>query len=163
MIRTFPSVLRCTWFHSRNTARRTAVRALDKGIHFGQSALQMSSEERTPIGLLCDVADDYRSGKQSPRQTFQSASPDLSDPSALMAQIRAHLATRPELVQSWQQYSWDIRGTPNHYMEDVEVGFYDAGHRDVVRHPDEFSACADFICRTAAWVLERRRLGAEAP
>jgi len=136
---------------------------LAKERQVGHYALQMSGEERTPIGLLCDVADAYRSGTQSPRQTFHSASPDLSDPSALMAQIRAHLASRPELVQSWQHYSWDIRGTPNHYMEGVEVGFYDAGRRDVVRHPDEFSACADFICRTAAWVLERRRLGAETP
>lgn len=128
-----------------------------------QSALETSGDERTPIDLLCDVADSYRSGKQSPRQTFLSAAPDLSDPPALTAQIRAHLATRPELIQSWQQYSRGLRGTPNHYMEGLEVGFYDAGRRDVVQHPDERSACADFICRTAAWVLEGRRLGAVAP
>jgi hypothetical protein len=94
---------------------------------------------------------------------FLAASPDLSDPPALRALIRDHLDSRPELIQSWQQYSWGIRGTPNHYMEGVEVGFYDAGNQDVMQHPDKRSACADFICRTAAWVLERRRLRADVP
>ena len=63
-----------------------------------------------------------------------------------------YLEARPELVQRWQAYSWDIRGAPSHYMEGVEVGLYDAGYRDVVRHSDsrEPSACADFIVCTTA-------------
>jgi hypothetical protein len=98
-------------------------------------------------------------GNQSFWQTFRSASPGLSDPAALMVQVAAHPDSRPELVQSWQQYFRDTRDCHSHYMEGGEVGFCDGVYRDVVQHGDEVAACADFICRPATWVLERRQTG----
>lgn len=105
------------------------------------------------------IADEVHTSGLSIRQLFENAAPDLNDAGKTQELVYDCIVLRPELVQQWQQYSWDIRGTPNHYMDGVEVGFYDAGYRDVVRHSDVQSACADFIVRTAAWVLERRRLG----
>jgi hypothetical protein len=40
----------------------------------------------------------------------------------------------PELVADWQRLSGDTRGSPNHYVNDREVGFYDAGYLDRVTH-----------------------------
>jgi hypothetical protein len=37
------------------------------------------------------------------------------------------------------------------------VGFLEGGYQDVTTHDDEVSACADYICREATWVLQRRR------
>jgi hypothetical protein len=117
------------------------------------------AEQHDAVRRLCEVVDEVHTTGLSIRQLFENAAPDISDVGNTEALVHDYILSKPELVQRWQQYSWDIRGTPNHYMDGVEVGFYDAGYRDVVRHSDVESACADFIVRTAAWILERRRLG----
>jgi hypothetical protein len=119
----------------------------------------LASDQDDPVSRLCGIVDEVHTVGLSIRQLFKNAAPDLSDVGKTQAAVYDYIVSKPELVQRWQQYSWDIRGTPNHYMEGVEVGFYDAGYRDVVRHSDVQSACADFIVRTAAWILERRRRG----
>lgn len=64
-------------------------------------------------------------------------------------------------MTAWQAYSDDQRGTPSSYLRGLEVGFADIEERKlvrraVVRHRDQAAACADFIRREAAWVLDRR-------
>jgi hypothetical protein len=127
----------------------------------GQSAL-VPDDQLDRVSRLCVIADEMHTSGLSIAQLFKNAAPDLNDAARTQALIHDYIVARPELVQRWQQYSWDIRSTPNHYMEGVEVGFYDAGHHDVVHHRDIQSACADFITRTAAWIIERRRLGEAA-
>jgi hypothetical protein len=77
--------------------------------------------------------------------------------------VEETLRHHPELVRAWRNYSGDQRGSPSPYFGrrddalDLEVGFYESGYHDVEQHTDETQACADFIYREAAWVLERRR------
>lgn len=79
----------------------------------------------------------------------------MSDTSELLSQLRGRLRGDPDLIDAWQQYSWDKRGSPSPYLDRLEVGFYDAGYHDVRTHEDAVDACADFIHREALWVLQR--------
>lgn len=75
---------------------------------------------------------------------------------AFEGELAAFLRTRPDLVDRWATYSADQRWTPAAYVTGTEAGWYDAGYRDVVHHPDEAAAVADFIHRTAAHLAANR-------
>lgn len=94
-------------------------------------------------------------------ECIRDAAPDLTDDDRGTEAIDGYLRENPELVIDWQRESDDTRGSPNHYVNEREVGFYDAGFHDRTTHDDEVGACADFVYRKAAWVLNRRRVRQE--
>jgi len=106
---------------------------------------------------LCRIAPDFRLGGLSIRELFERVAPDLTDEYRVRSLVRRHLAAHPALIEAWQTYSYDKRSSPSPYLDGKEVGYYDGRPEDVVLHDDEIAACADFICREAAWILERRR------
>ena len=110
------------------------------------------------VSGLVTIALTWRTGDRSIRDHFRAAAPDLDDTESLRSAIRDALATDPRLLPAWQTYSYDKRSTPSPYLDVQEVGFYDDGRQDVVHHDDPVDACADFICREAAWVLRRDRV-----
>jgi hypothetical protein len=77
----------------------------------------------------------------------------LFDPDHFASLLRQKLRAHPELVEEWQVYSWDKRGSPSPYMDDMEVGFFDGERRLVIQHQDRTEACIDFIFRESIWVL----------
>jgi hypothetical protein len=90
---------------------------------------------------------------------FETIDPDLSDRTAFQTAVTARLNEEPTLIDAWQTFSWDNRGSPPPYLDGLEVGFYDDGRQDVYVHGDRASACADFLFRKASSVLHRRRVG----
>ena len=118
----------------------------------------MTIPEASWVAPLCDVPQRMRRENRSLLDCVRDACPDLSDDDRGTGAVERHLRANPELVDDWQRLSGDTRGSPNHYVNDCEVGFYDAGYHDRVTHSDEIGACADFVYRKAAWVLARRRV-----
>ncbi len=121
-----------------------------------------SSGEPSWIEPLCRIAESYRTGGRSIRELFECASPDLQDPRFVELVART-LEREPILVESWQQYSGDKRGTPSPYLQGTDVGFVDVANgkvetRLVGRFDSAIEACSTFIWHEAAWVLEGRRL-----
>ena len=111
---------------------------------------------------LCQIASTFRSGDASIRELFQRAAPDVDDPQ-FVKMVGAQLAGEPGLVESWQQYSYDKRGSPSPYLDGTEVGFLevtDGGvrRRGVAHFDSAAEACSSFIFREAVWVLERREV-----
>ena len=118
----------------------------------------MSNVRYTPwVAQLCQIPEALHSGNLAIRTAFEHADPDLNDPATAVGMIRRHLDTTPQLVGAWQQYSYDKRASPGPYLDQDEVGFYDDGYQDVQRFDSPVDACAEFIYRESAWVLERRR------
>jgi hypothetical protein len=74
------------------------------------------------------------------------------------AAVADKLGSRPELVDAWRAYSYDKRGTPSHYLDGLQVGFWDGGNQDVATHSTPTDACVDFLYRETHWVLHRRRV-----
>ncbi|MGH7686776.1 MAG: hypothetical protein ACREN2_08170 [Candidatus Dormibacteria bacterium] len=107
---------------------------------------------------LCRIAAEWRESGRSILQNFRLAAPVLSDLPRLRGCVETYLVEHAELVAAWQSYSYDKRSSPSPYLDDKKVGFYDRGYRDVRQYHDRTRACADFICREAAWVLEGRRV-----
>lgn len=109
------------------------------------------------VAPTCAVVERFYGGDLPILDLLTAASPPLDDPS-FEAQVADHLRRTPDLVEAWQTYSYDQRATPNPWFEDVRVGFFDVSRGDVRVHPDRASACADFIHRLSAWVLQGRRI-----
>jgi hypothetical protein len=63
------------------------------------------------------------------------------------------LVDDPSLVEDWQTYSYDKRGSPSPYLEGTEVGFFDGEARNRRTYGDRTGACAQFVYSEAAWVL----------
>jgi hypothetical protein len=112
------------------------------------------------VESLVTIAKRFREGGKTIRRLFEEANPDLSDRSSFEWAVEQRLRHRSDLVDAWQGYSRDKRTSDSPYLDGVEVGFYDRGRRDVVRHRDEASACADFLFRETSWVLNGRDPGA---
>ncbi len=75
-------------------------------------------------------------------------------PDDLLRQMLAErLRENPAAQRAWQLYSYDKRWSPSPYLDGVEVGLYDAGHRDVERFDDPATACAAFILRERDWLV----------
>ena len=110
---------------------------------------------------LCHVPRRMHRENRSLLECIREAGPDLTDDDRGTEAIDRYLRENPELVNEWQRESDDTRASPNHYVNEREVGFYDAGFHDRTTHVDEVGACADFVYRKAAWVLTRRRVRQE--
>jgi len=67
------------------------------------------------------------------------------------------LLRNPELVQAWQNYSWDKRVSSRPYMDGLTVGFFDGQRQDVDMFGDQVDACVHFIYREALGVIEGRQ------
>lgn len=107
---------------------------------------------------LTTAALRWRTGNQSIRQLFEeSAPPAETSHNALREAVADRIRENPALVEAWQAYSYDKRGTPSHYLDGLQVGFYDGQTEDVATHATTIDACVDFICRETRWVLHRRR------
>lgn len=118
----------------------------------------MTRSSEAWVASLCDVPRRMRRENRSLLDCVRDAAPDLTDDDLAIGAIERHLRSNPELVADWQRESDGTRGSPNHYVNGTEVGFYDAGFHDQMRHEDEVNACADFVYRKAVWVLDRRRV-----
>lgn len=111
---------------------------------------------------LCRIPVAYRSGNLSIRELFTRAAPDLDDPQ-FVAIVARRLEHDPSLLSTWQDYSYDKRATPSHYLDGLEVGFIEVVDGRVQnqrkQHYETSSdACAVFILHEARWVLERRHI-----
>lgn len=120
----------------------------------------MSPKAPDWVEPLCRIAFDFTSSSLSIRDLFTQAAPDLNDPK-FVEQVLTRLQEQPDLVQAWQQYSYDKRGTPSPFLDGSKVGFAEVLEerllvRDVHTHKSAAEACAEFICREALWVLEGR-------
>lgn len=104
------------------------------------------------------VALFRRTDDRSIRDLFEAAAPpqDVTY-EVLRAAVEEQVRRNPAVVEAWQTYSYDKRGTPSHYLDGTEVGFYDGAVQDVIRHANPVDACVDFICREAQRVLRRHR------
>ena len=108
---------------------------------------------------LCRIAQQSLTGDLSIQVLFERVQPDLRDEARAIGMISQQLSEAPELIEAWQQYSWDKRTTGSHFLDGLEVGFFttDGLREDVQLYGEPVDACADFVYREAAWVLERRR------
>lgn len=118
----------------------------------------MSDATPAWVEPLCLIGVEWRNSGQSLRDLFRRASPKLSDLIGMRHHIQTYLSSHPTLIDAWQKYSWDKRGSPSPFIDVMRVGFYDHGYHDVRQYDDRAAACADFICREASWVLEQRRV-----
>jgi hypothetical protein len=100
------------------------------------------------------MAVDLQKGR-SILATLSAIAPDLDAPD-FEERVAAQLRTMPDVVDRWQGHSYDQRSSPNPYLDGLEVGFYDAGHRNIRMHAERADACADFIHRLTLWVLARK-------
>ena len=89
-------------------------------------------------------------------EVFRSSGVDTVEDDELVVAVRAALRDRPDLVQCWQEWSYDKRWSPSPYLDRTEVGHYDAGGHHVRHHMTAADACADFIVSEARWIVERR-------
>jgi hypothetical protein len=110
----------------------------------------------TYVWRICAAVQQFE--QLSVRDMLSASAPDLTDP-AFEIRVAEHLRQHPELIEAWQTFSYDQRGTPSPCFDGLETAFYDEGPRNVRVHPDRGAACADFIHRLSAWVLERRIVG----
>lgn len=101
------------------------------------------------VDTLVAIPLRFHDSERSIRELFVSARPDLSDRNRFVTTVAERLRAEPTLIDAWQQFSYDNRGTPSPYLAGVEVGLYDRGRRDVARHTERANACADFIFRKA--------------
>jgi hypothetical protein len=108
---------------------------------------------------LTTIALRWRTGSESIRDLFAASGvpEDLSADEFRVA-VADKLGRRPELVDAWQVYSYEKRGTPSHYLDGLQVGFWDGGQRDMTDHSTPTHACVDFLYRETHWVLHRRRV-----
>jgi hypothetical protein len=104
---------------------------------------------------VCCVPRDFL-GDQTIIGLFREASPDLSDRQRFIELVSSYLNLHQELIETWQNYSYDKRLSPSPYLDRTEVGFYSGGHRNVQHYEKTLDAGADFMHREATWVLERR-------
>jgi hypothetical protein len=104
---------------------------------------------------LCRAVEQRR--ERSYVEMFEVARPHL-DESDFEERVREQLASEPGLVESWEVFSGDNRGSPASYLDGNTVGRYDGGNQDVVVHANRIEAAADFIHRRAVEILTHRRL-----
>jgi hypothetical protein len=74
---------------------------------------------------LCSIASRWRQPGTTIRGFFSEAAPEIAGRSSCTRLVRARLDRDPELVEAWQNYSWDKRGSPSPYLYEGEVGYFD--------------------------------------
>jgi hypothetical protein len=114
------------------------------------------------VAELCAVPRTLHEGDHSAWTLLQPFRAHLGDTAAFVAAVDAYLRDHPDLVEDWELYSVDKRTGRGPYLlaepARWEVGFYDGGYQDVREHPDQFTACADFIYREVTSVLTGNRV-----
>ena len=89
-------------------------------------------------------------------EAFNQAAPDLSNPAVFATRVRLWLRNHKGLIDAWQIYCDDRRGSPAPYLDGCDVGFFDGISKDYHRHKSKVAACTDYIYREANWVLNRK-------
>jgi hypothetical protein len=128
----------------------------------------MDDVDRT-IAALCQFPVDYRDEalNLSPRQLVaRSGYPSVAT-QVTVDRIAAFLATRPDLVDAWFQWSHDQRWSPAWWISEqapgeFRVGYYDpnaAGQPDPLVFGDKDRACAEFALRVIGSIDEHSRRG----
>ena len=108
------------------------------------------------VDTLLRSTELFRRGGRPPAEVLLSAGVATVSDEDLLKAARSALEGRPDLVEIWQQWSYDKRWSPSPYLDGVEVGHYDSGKRHVRHHQTAADACADFVLAEARWVVERR-------
>jgi hypothetical protein len=111
----------------------------------------------TWVESVATIAYRWREPGTTVRDLFEDARPNLSDRRVFETSVADRLKRDTGLVDAWQTYSWDKRTSRGPYFDGRDVGFFDRDRRDVIKHQDRASACADFLFREASWVLLGRR------
>lgn len=108
---------------------------------------------------MARVPLSFRTSGKSLSAEFEEIAPNLDDLDALRGAVLEVLERDPLLADAWQTYSYDKRSSPSPYLDGTQVGFFDTdtGRSDVRTYDDPLAACAEFICREAAWVLRGTR------
>jgi hypothetical protein len=107
------------------------------------------------VGPTCEIAVSRRLPGATVKQLFKDSNPNLLDHQIFLTTVAAYLTSHPNLVEAWQQYSWDKRVSSGPYLDGLEVGRYEHGRQEIHFHADPVSACADFIYREATSSLGR--------
>ncbi|MFC5177752.1 hypothetical protein [Nocardioides taihuensis] len=113
------------------------------------------SEDDSWAEALCRAVRDR--ADRSHVEMFEVARSHLHDPD-FEDRVCEHPAAEPSLVDQWETFSGDNRGSPASYFDGTIVGRYDGGRRDVVVHRYRVTAAADFIHRRAVEILTGGRL-----
>ena len=92
------------------------------------------SDDRLDVELLLQSVLRFRQGGQSPSDVLIDAGVNSVSDEDLRRRVRAALGARPELLDLWQQWSWDKRWSPSPYLDGLEVGQYDEGKKHVRHH-----------------------------
>jgi len=108
------------------------------------------------VDALLGSIEILREGDQHPSEVFAAAGANGVSDEDLVAAVRSALQERPDLVRTWQNWSYDKRWTPSPFLDGLKVGHYDAGEHHLRRYTTEVEACADFVLAEVRWVLDRR-------
>ena len=108
------------------------------------------------VEALLDSIEVFRAGGQKPADVFVAAGVNQTTDEAIVESVRSALERRPDLIGIWQDWSYDKRWSPSPYLDDLEVGHYDAGTHHARRHANPVDACADFVLGEVRWVVDRR-------
>jgi hypothetical protein len=88
---------------------------------------------------------------------FEAARPDL-DADDFEALVAEQLRSEGGLIDLWETFSADNRGTPASYFVGTEVGYFNGQRLDVRHYADRADACADYIHRRTLEILDDGRL-----
>jgi hypothetical protein len=65
------------------------------------------------VDTLVAIPLRFHDSERSIRELFVSARPDLSDRNRFVTTVAERLRAEPTLIDAWQQFSYDNRGTPS--------------------------------------------------
>lgn len=84
-------------------------------------------------------------GGRNPAEVFVAAGVNRVTDEDPFAAARSALQDRRDAMEIWQLWSYDRRWTLSPYLDDLQVGHYDAGRHHVRRHTTAVDAYADFV------------------
>ncbi len=111
------------------------------------------------VDALLGSTAAFRTGGRDPADVLVAAGVNRTSDQDLVAAVRAALHAQPDLIEVWQGWSYDKRWSPSPYLEELEVGHYDAGKQSVRNHTNPIDACADFVLAEVRWIVDRRVVG----
>ena len=121
---------------------------------------EANAEAAEWVERICTLVRGWPSADATIAGLFANAAPELADRAAFCRLVSARLRREPVLIDAWESFSADNRGTPCPYFRGMEVGIYDNGSRDVVQHSDRADACADYLFRRSMSVMTPHAAGA---
>ena len=125
-------------------------------------------EKSEIIIKICAMPREYKTKGNMSMQDLLLLSGYMDAPDKITTQdLEPHLRQFPEIVVSWQQFSWDIRWTPCWYLDSSDNSSnYNSGDwyvgymtREVIdkekyNFTNAFEACAFFIKQTLEFYRE---------